>query len=270
MSGSYIRPDRPLLPKERQEEILARVRRVGAVRVAELVADIGVSDMTVRRDISELAERGFMRKVHGGAVEITEPNGRSREKIISRLAEKQAIAGAAYRHLRPGSTIAMSVGTSTRMIAQRITEDGAMRPLVVVTNSLEISDLLASSTDRDLETIVIGGFRTANDSLVGPLAVEAIAKLRVDQLYLGVHGISVTDGLSTPNLMEAETDRAMIASAASTIVLADHHKWNLVGLGVVAPLGSVDILITDSGTPEETIRLAEQEGLTVETVGPHR
>jgi len=240
------RPERPLLAEERQEVILDRIRATGAVRVAELVETLDVSDMTIRRDIAELAERGHLRRVHGGAVEIAHAKGRDDEPArVSRRAEKHAIAMAAYEHIRAGSTIAIGVGTSSRFIAQRLASDTQLRPVVVVTNSLEVSDLLAAAPDRELETIVVGGSRSANDTLVGPLAVELLHRLRVDQLFLGVHAISAEHGITTPNLLEAETDRALIESAAEVIVMADHHKWSLTGLGLVAPIDAIDVLITD-------------------------
>lgn len=263
------RPDRPLLAEERQEAILERIRETGAVRVVELVESLDVSDMTIRRDIVELAERGHLRRVHGGAVEIAHPKGREVEPPqVSRRSEKHAIAMAAYAHIRAGSTIAIGVGTSSRFIAQRLATDTKLRPIVVVTNSLEVSDLLAATADRDLETIVVGGSRSPNDTLVGPLAVDLLKRLRVDQLYMGVHAISVDHGITTPNLLEAETDRALIDSAAEVIVMADHHKWSLIGLGLVAAVDAIDVLITDDGLSGTDLAAARDRIGAVELVHP--
>lgn len=91
--------------------------------------------------------------------------------------------------------------------------------------------------------------RTPSDSLVGPVADQAIGALHFDVLFLGVHGISVEAGLSTPNLAEAETNRRLVQSARRVVVVADHTKWGTVGLSSFASLEQVDTLVTDAGLP---------------------
>jgi DeoR/GlpR family transcriptional regulator of sugar metabolism len=91
--------------------------------------------------------------------------------------------------------------------------------------------------------------RTPSDALVGPVAVAALRMLHVDRLFLGVHGIDLRAGLTTPNLVEAETNRAMIASSRRLCVLADHTKWGTIGLSTITELADVHHLVTDSGLP---------------------
>lgn len=95
--------------------------------------------------------------------------------------------------------------------------------------------------------VLTGGVRTPSDSLVGPVADQAIRSLHFDVLFLGVHGISVEAGLSTPNLAEAETNRRFVQSARRVVVVADHTKWGTVGLSSFASLDEVHTLVTDSG-----------------------
>ena len=99
--------------------------------------------------------------------------------------------------------------------------------------------------------VLTGGVRTPSDSLVGPVADQAIAALHFDVLFLGVHGISVEAGLSTPNLAEAETNRRLVQSARRVVVVADHTKWGTVGLSSFAALEQVDTLVTDAGLSGE-------------------
>jgi DeoR/GlpR family transcriptional regulator of sugar metabolism len=99
--------------------------------------------------------------------------------------------------------------------------------------------------------VLTGGVRTPSDSLVGPVADQAIAALHFDLLFLGVHGISVEAGLSTPNLAEAETNRRLVQSARRVVVVADHTKWGKVGLSSFASLERIDTLVTDAGLPSE-------------------
>ena len=95
--------------------------------------------------------------------------------------------------------------------------------------------------------MLTGGARTRSDALVGPVALAALRDLHVDWLFLGVHGMDQRAGLTTPNLGEADTDRALIASAQRVVVVADHSKWDVVGLAAIAPIADIDILVTDDG-----------------------
>lgn len=242
-----------MLASQRQEAILAAIRRHGAARVADLVESLGVSDMTVRRDIGELARRGLVLRVHGGAVDARraadEPGFRAKAELFS--PEKAAIAAAAVEEISPGGAVALSAGTTTHLVARLIAETPALRPLTVVTNSLPAAEVLHQAADPDLSVVLIGGTRTPSDALVGPVATHALETLRVDVLFLGVHGIDLRAGFTTPNLLEAETDRALVAAAGRTVVVADHSKWGVVGLARIVGLADVDLVITDQGVPPD-------------------
>ena len=242
-----------MLAQQRQELILAEIRSRGAVRVADLVVGLDVSDMTIRRDIADLARRGLVRRVHGGAVDLHhathEPGFRAKRELAT--AEKAAIAREAAGHVTPGSAIALSAGTTTHLLASLLAADRSLRPLTVVTNSLPAAEALHRPEDRDLTVVLTGGTRTPSDALVGPVATQALAGLRVDVTFLGVHGMDADAGLTTPNLLEAETDRALVAAAATTAAAADRSKWGAVGLSRIVGLADVDVLICDDGLPDE-------------------
>jgi DeoR/GlpR family transcriptional regulator of sugar metabolism len=236
-----------VLATQRRELILSRVKDRGAARVAELVAELDVSDMTIRRDIAELARAGLVRRVHGGAVDARhaahEPGFRAKLEISG--AEKAAIARAALDLVRPGSAIALSAGTTTHLLAQLVATSD-IRPLTVVTNSLPAVEVLHRVGDPRLTVVLTGGTPTPSDALVGPLATQALRGLRLDVVFLGVHGLDPDAGLTTPNLLEAETDRAMVAAGSQLVVLADHTKWGETGLSRIADLAEVDLLVTDA------------------------
>ena len=248
-----------MLATQRQEHILSEIRSRGAVRVADLVADLDVSDMTVRRDIAELARRGLVHRVHGGAVDARhaahEPGFRAKSGLAT--AQKAAIARAALSHVTAGSAIALSAGTTTHLLARLIAEDRTRRPLTVVTNSLPAAETLDRPDDHGLTVVLTGGTRTPSDALVGPMTTRALEALRVDVLFLGVHGMDAHAGLTTPNLLEAETNKALIATAATTVVLADHTKWGAVGLSRIVDLAEVDVLICDDALPDEGVATLE-------------
>jgi len=236
-----------VLATQRQDLILERIKADGAVRVADLVAELDVSDMTIRRDIAELARRGQVRRVHGGAVDARhaahEPGFRAKLEISG--VEKAAIARAALALVRPGSAIGLSAGTTTHLLAGLIATSD-IRPLTVVTNSLPAAETLHATADPALTVVLTGGTPTPSDALVGPLATQALRGLRLDVVFLGVHGMDPDAGLTTPNLLEAETDRAMIAAAGQVVVVADRTKWGETGLSRIADLAEVDLLVTDA------------------------
>jgi len=260
-----------VLARQRQAFILARVREDGGVRVAELVRDLGVSDMTVRRDLEALHDRGLLEKVHGGATAVVEgalfePGFKAKSAIEQ--AEKEAIAEAAARLVEPGSAVALSAGTTTWTLAQRLVD---VPRLTLVTNSVPVADVLYQSGRSDQTIILTGGVRTPSDALVGPFAVAALRNIHVDAVFIGVHGMDARSGFTTPNLLEAETDRALIETGRRLVVVADHTKWGVVGISSIARLDEADALITDAGLPPEARRALEasvRELVLVPVSGP--
>ncbi|MCO1656711.1 DeoR/GlpR family DNA-binding transcription regulator [Pseudonocardia humida] len=239
-----------MLARQRQELILDEVRTTGGVRVSELVERLGVSDMTIRRDIEALAGRGLVTRVHGGATaarsSVDEPGFAA--KAVLHTAAKQAIAAAAAALVEPGASVALSAGTTTHAVASALL--GIPR-LTIVTNSLRVAEVLHDGGREDHTVVLIGGERTPSDALVGPVAVGALRRLHVDWLLMGVHGMDAEAGFTTPNLAEAETNRALVASARRVAVVADNSKWGVVGLSTIAMLGEVDVVVTDTGLDVE-------------------
>jgi DeoR/GlpR family transcriptional regulator of sugar metabolism len=238
---------RPALARQRQTLILERVREEGAVRVADLVRALGVSDMTIRRDLELLHERGLIEKVHGGAASIEgsslfEPGFTAKSTLMQ--TEKTLIAASAAALVTPGTAIAISAGTTTFALARRLTD---IPGLTVLTNSVPVADVLYRDGRADQTVILSGGVRTPSDALVGPFAVEVIRSLHVDSVFMGTHGMDPRSGFTTPNILEAETNRALIEAGRRLIVLADHTKWGVIGISSVARLEDADTIISDSG-----------------------
>ncbi|MEU8322863.1 DeoR/GlpR family DNA-binding transcription regulator [Nonomuraea sp. NPDC048881] len=251
-----------MLAPQRQQAILDLVRQNGGVRVVDLVRTFGVSDITIRRDLELLAERGLLAKVHGGATTIGSTNEPGfAAKSVQQEAEKQAIAGHAAALVRPGTAVALSAGTTTWTLAHHL---GQVPGLTVVTNSVRVADVFQHAGRPDQTVVLTGGVRTPSDALVGPVAVAAIRRLNVDLLFLGVHGMTARTGFTTPNMMEAETDRALVEAASRLVVLADHTKWGTVGISTIAELGEADVVVSDTGLPEPARQaLSERAGRLV-------
>lgn len=236
-----------MLAQQRRRQILSELRRSGAVKVADLTGLLGVSDMTIRRDLEHLSNEGLVEKVHGGAVVARQATFEPGFEAKSRLAEpaKLAIATAAAELIRPAGAIALSAGTTTWSMAGLVAK---MPSLTVVTNSPVIADAIAAENEQ-MTVILTGGVRTPSAALVGPIADHSIAGLHVDQLFLGVHGMDRHAGFTTPNLAEAKTNQALIAAAREVVVVADSSKWGVVGFADIAPLSAADTVVTDSGLP---------------------
>jgi DeoR/GlpR family transcriptional regulator of sugar metabolism len=235
-----------VLARQRQAVILEQIGRSGGVRVSDLVQMLGVSDMTVRRDLDVLEQRGLLDKVHGGATlrrdgSTDEPGFQA--KSVRELAEKDAIGQRAAELVEPGSAIAVTAGTTTYALARHLAQ---VPDLTVVTNSIPVANVFFE-TGLGQTVLLTGGLRTVSDALVGHVAVGALTELHVDVVFMGVHGMDATAGFTTPNLMEADTNRAMVAAAGRLVVVADHTKWGTVGLSRIARLEDASVLVTDSG-----------------------
>lgn len=244
-----------MLAHQRQVRILAELRRAGAVRVSDLTEMLGVSDMTIRRDIEQLVASGIARKVHGGAVaagQVAHEPGFAAKSQLEQSA-KNAIAAHAATLIQPGAAVALSAGTTTWAMAKLIVN---IPGLTVVTNSTTVADQIATlDPTNQVGVILTGGVRTPSAALVGPVADRTIATMHVDQLFIGVHGMDDRFGFTTPNLAEATTDRALIACAREVIVLADASKWGVVGLADIAPLSAAHTVITDDNLPHDAARI---------------
>ncbi len=214
---------------------------------------MGVSEMTIRRDLDQLAAAGRIRKVHGGAARL---EARSAEeprfdaKRLRQQREKNAIAQVGASMVQPGSAIGITGGSTTWMLAQHLR---GVADLTIVTNSLSLAADLNGSDNRSLTVALTGGTPTKSDALVGPIAVRTLQSLYVDIVFMGVHGMAADPGFTTPNLAEAETNRAFIQSSERLVVLADHTKWDIRGLGTIARLRDADVVVSDDQLPDSAI-----------------
>lgn len=265
-----------MLAAERRNRILDEVRQRGAIRVSELSLLLDVSDMTIRRDLDALAGQGELDKVHGGATTKRSPSTDEpgfEAKRVRQTAEKEAIATAAVALVRPGSAIGLSAGTTTWTLARQL---AGVPDLTVVTNSTRVADVLAAGhphgTLRSAPHVILtGGVRTPSDALVGPVAVASLGSLHLDLVFLGVHGMDPSAGYTTPNMLEADTDRALVAAGRRLVVVADHTKWATVGISTIVELGDADVVVTDdqlSADAQEVLRETVDEVVVVPA--PHR
>jgi len=257
-----------VLARQRQAAILRRVREQGGVRVSDLVDMLTVSDMTVRRDLEVLAEQGLLEKVHGGATSLARPSTDEpgfAEKSSRQQAEKRGIAMLAARLVRPGTAVGITAGTTTWALARELLE---VPGLSVVTNSVPVADVMHQADGSARTVVLTGGVRTPSDALVGPVAVQTIRSLHLDLLFMGVHGMDEGAGFTTPNLMEAETNRAFLAATRCLVVLADSSKWGVIGLAGIAALADAAILVTDARLPRSAQDIVTGAGTDLRIAAP--
>jgi DeoR/GlpR family transcriptional regulator of sugar metabolism len=249
-----------MLSAARHQRILDFLRAQGSASVHELVRVLNVSDMTVRRDLSVLHKQGQLRKIHGGALldlpRSFEPHFTSKRN--RNVDEKSAIAKEAVALVPPRAVVGLGAGTTTWYIAKALRDRD---DLTFITNSTNIA--LELDTGRAPVMLIGGNFRTPSDALVGPVAVWALERLNVDILFLGVHGVELTAGYTTPNVAEAETDGMFIRRASRVVVVADHTKFGVTGVATIAPVDAAHVLITDSAAPAKTLATIRKLGVDV-------
>ena len=244
---------------DRFGRILELLARDGSVSVVALAGDLGVSEATVRRDLQLLGEQRLLERSHGGAV----AQGTAHELPVryrtGRSDEKQRIARAAAELVEPGMSVGLNGGTTTTEVARAL---AARQDLTVVTNALNIAVELA--VRANLKLIVTGGVaRSASYELVGPLADATLQGIYVDLAFVGVDGIDAVHGLTTQNEVEAATDRALMARAGRTIVVADASKLGHVAFAFIAALGPVEALLTDADADPAEVERLRAAGLRV-------
>lgn len=249
---------------ERQKIILQLISEKGAVTVADLCRQFGVSDMTIRRDLSTLEQSSLLRRIHGGAVSA---RGRSYEPpVLTRIHEapeaKRAIGKLAATLVHEGNSLAIDIGTTTLEMARNLTR---LRDITVVTNSLPIANVLIDQPG--IRLIVCGGIvRPGEHSLIGPVAEYSFSRFYVDKAFIGIGGVDIEAGLTEYNLEDAEIKRHMINNSQRCILLTDSRKFGLKTFASVAPLSVVDEVVTDDGLdPAYHDRLVKL-GITVHIV----
>ena len=249
-----------MFPDQRKQQILELLANDGSVTVAQLSSLLGVSSVSIRRDLGALQAAGLLKRTHGGAVTghiaAFEPSEAEKEDQLRE--EKIAIAEVAAAMVQEGETVLLDAGSTTLQIAKLLK---ARRDIAVITNALNIAAELASG---EAEITLIGGsLRTNTLSLVGPVAENTLASLYVDRLFLAANGVDLKRGLTTPNLLEAHTKKTMVKSAREVIVVADHTKFGRVTVSQFCEIGEIHCFITDTGAPADFVSALEGRGVRV-------
>ena len=234
----------PVPPSERHQLILQRLEADGRVSVSELSHRVGVSEMTIRRDLETLEQAGALSRVHGGAVpsqsQSYEPPFAVR--ATRNLAAKQRIGKAAAALLHEGETAVLDAGTTTLEVARALRGRRNLRLLAL---SLHIADHLVD--EPGLTVMLAGGIaRPGERSMIGWLAEQTFENLSFDTIFLTVGGIDLEHGLTEYNLDDAAVKRVAFASSRRRIAVADASKLGRTAFARIAPIEQLDVLVTDA------------------------
>jgi DeoR/GlpR family transcriptional regulator of sugar metabolism len=246
-----------MLAAKRRELILDAVRSGASAGVKGLAQQFAVSEMTVRRDLAQLALEGRIRRVHGGAVsERDEPP--FEEIAVERLAEKDRIGRAAARLVADGQCVMLDIGTTTLQLARHLRG----RTLTVITSSLAVIEELLPEPRIDL--VVLGGSVRRNyRSLVGVLAEDALRQLSCDLAFVSTSGIGEDLHVTDTTMVEVSIKRGMVAAARRSVLLADRAKFEMHGAYRVCSAADLDVVVTDAPPTEPAVSAMRQAGLEV-------
>jgi DeoR/GlpR family transcriptional regulator of sugar metabolism len=247
--------------RTRQQKIVEAVRNNRQATVAELSERFNVSEVTIRRDLDELAEQGMLRRAHGGALapsrSVPEP------PVLQRMGQteqcKECIGQAASALVSDGESVFIGSGSTTAYVARYLSD---RKDLTVITNAITIATELAAA--ESITVVVTGGMlRPTELSLIGHITEQSLREVRVDKIIMGIPAISLEQGLTNDYLPEVMTDRTIIEMAPELILVADHTKFGKVGSAFVAPLTRITSLVTDSEADPEMLASFEKLGIRI-------
>ena len=253
-----------MLIEERRQHIQSLIQSNGRVLVNELSRTLGISQITIRKDLDHLQAKGLIQRTHGGALPVSsgamfDPSLQEKQKQHSQ--EKQRIALAAAKLVQEGQCVMLDSGTTTTAVAHALRR---FAHLTVITNAINIAADLAGT---DFEVVLTGGTLRRNSfSLVGPLAEDVLGEMHADILFMGVDGFDMEIGPTTPNFLESRVNRAMAKAAKRIVVVCDSTKFHRRSLSRIIPPSGVHCVITDKDIAEtdaEAIRSQEIELILV-------
>lgn len=250
-----------LLAEERRRKILDLLEKEGRVTVNGLVERFNVSSVTMRADLDILAQNGALVRSHGGAVRRLDPvqDYSVAFKETIHHAEKVRIGHAAAALVKPNQTIILDSGTTTLQVARHLKQQD-LKGLTGITNALNIASELADAPNISL--IMIGGIlRQVSNSFVGPQAERMLAALHADHLFLGVDGLDLEIGPTTPDILEAQLNSLMIAVSNEVTAVADSSKIGRRSVSIIGDLSKIHRVVTDDRLAPEMAQAIRAKGL---------
>lgn len=257
-----------MIPAQRRELLLRELRGTNVLSVKDLCDILGVSHMTVRRDIITLEEEGRVRSVPGGVELATqvrsEPSYRDKSRVA--LDEKRAMARTAAALVEEGQTLYLDAGTTLGQLVPCLWD---VPGLTVITNDLTTA---ASMTDHpDVNLFLVGGqVDRENRSAIGDIAAQTISEFNIDIAFMSTSSWDLNRGSTTPSRGKVAVKRAAMAAASMSLLVAGADKYGTFGTFKVAALESFSRVITDDRLPEASVRAIRERGVDLGVVETQR
>lgn len=246
---------------KRRRQIIKELEKSGAVKTVELSEQLGVSTMTIRRDLNYLQQEGIISLTHGGAVlnngSLMEHGMFYKEDTMTE--EKRRIGEFCYNFVNDGDAVFIDTGSTTKMIAETIVN---RQNIVVVSHSLPVQQILAQAPGIKL-IAAPGVFREKTMGFLGQMTCEFVAGMKFDTLFLGVEGIDARHGVSVPDIVDGETKRALVRQANKVVVAADYTKIGMSYFMSIVPLGDIDVLVTNKEADSALLGEIREQGVEV-------
>ncbi len=233
-----------LFIEERQDKIFKYIEKVEKTTIEEIMSLLKISKSTVRRDLMDLERKNLIMRTRGGALKkkYFKYEFSLNEKKDLNLDKKKKIAQITKRFINEGDIIFISGGTTTLELAKILFD---IKNLIVFTNAINI--LLELVNNSGIEIKLVGGnFRKKTFSMVGQEAINYLNRYNFDKAFMGVSGISVSEGFTTPNELEAIVDGGVIKRSKEAFILADETKFGAVAFSTICKIEDVDYIITNN------------------------
>ena len=253
--------DEKIFLEERRSQIVVLLKKKQRASVTELSQVFRIGEATIRRDLSDLEERGLVQRTHGGVLIMGNIAFESsvKDRATQNREIKERIARFIAHFVHDNETLMIDAGSTTFEIARMLR---GKKGLVVVTNSPSVAEELVNGDD--CQVIVTGGtLREATRAMVGPVAEYTVRQFRADRVILGMSALKVDEGLFTVNDQEAEVKRTMIKSGKEVIIAMDSSKIGKVMYSFVCDFSPIDKLVTDNLIPLEEMKKIEEQGVEV-------
>lgn len=248
--------------KKRHEIIAELLRERDTLYVSEVARDLGVSELTIRRDFSLLAENSSFVRFHGGIKRADKKNEdipKYENKELINLGLKQLIARCASEYVQDGDTVFINAGTTTLEVIKILKN----KKITIVTNNTSASEVMDENSTALL--ICTGGeYNPKTNAFSGILATELISKMRSSVCILGVNGISATDGVTTPFYSETILNEVFLErNKGKAIVVADGSKIGKSFCFATSSIEKIDIIITDTTADKGALNDLKKAGVTI-------
>jgi DeoR/GlpR family transcriptional regulator of sugar metabolism len=249
--------------RRRREKILQYLAGHPIASLSELRDLCSASAATIRRDVEKLDGEGAVRRIRGGVALANANHVITTHRDGKTIAAKQAIGRAAVELIEDGDTVFISSGSTMLEIARNLLPRSGV---TVITNSLPILNVLSDS--EGIQLVAVGGvMRRSERSFVGHLMEICLNEIRADKVFLGIQGIHVDNGLTNENLIETQTDRALVAFAKHVIIAADHTKFGVSKASFVDSLERIQTIVTDPLVPRDMLNEITRHGVEVIIAG---